>query len=95
MQSLFPVPLALFNCNVAVDGKIRESLSLATRVRPFHVQPVEPGSLAQAQDHARIVRRKITPSSHFPLVAHQIVALITKFRANSIYVCFAADQPHA
>src|SRR5438067_12558246 len=75
--SSFPAALAFHNRNVAVDGQLRKTSGFFTGVRPLHFDPINLFSLAQAQHHARIMRRKITSSAHFPRVPQQISRLIS------------------
>src|ERR1700751_2981673 len=83
-QRLFPLPFPFHDGNVAVDREIREPLDLAARERPFYFEPIQLFPLLQAQNHAGIVRGKITSAAYLHSSSLQVPRLIGEARAAGI-----------
>src|SRR5215475_3189208 len=69
LRSLFRVlflnlQVSLDDCDVAIDGKVREALRRASRHRPLYFEPVDFFALADSQDDARIMGSEIASASH-------------------------------
>ena len=82
-----PLSLPFHDGDVAVEGKIGKPLnrmawSVATSLRSNQAC----FALSDAQNHAGIVGRKITTSSHIHSAALQIVSLISDARAHGVDV---------
>ena len=71
LKLLLPATLALHDCNVTIDGEIREPLSLPAWIRPLYFHPVNLGPLAQPQNNTRIMGGEVAAPTHFPLMAQR------------------------
>src|SRR5690242_3627098 len=92
---LFPLPLAFHNRDVAIHRHTRETLNGAAGLRPFDFQPVDLGSLTDAENKPWIVRREIASSAHLHAAALEISSLVSDASANGIRVSFLCNQVQA
>src|ERR1700751_2864336 len=90
--SIFPV---LHNCDIAIDGQVREAVNLAAGLWPLYFQPVNLCPFADAEYDPRIMSRQITSAAHFHAAAFEIACLVCNSRTNSIRVCFFSNQIYA
>src|ERR1700758_166265 len=84
--------LAFHEGDVAVHGKIGETLGLAVGQGPSYFQPVDFAAFSEAQDKTRVVRGKIAAAADFHAGLLEVAGLIGDARADSIGIGFFADE---
>src|SRR5580692_2500097 len=71
-RGLFPFILAFDDGDVAIDGKIGETLDESARLGPFDFESVEFFVFAEAENDARVVRREIAAAAYLEARLPQI-----------------------
>src|SRR5260370_5025695 len=92
---LLPLWFSFHDCDVPVDGKIAEALCSAPRLRPLHLDGIDCRPFPQSQNHARIMRRQVTPAADFHPAAPQISRLIGDTRADGVGIRLFPDQSNS
>lgn len=95
LSSLFRVTdgfLPFTDGDVAVDWRRRDALDEGARRGPPDFEPIHFRAGTDAEDHARVVRRKIAPTANLLARAFQIARLPGDLRSDSICIRFLADE---
>jgi hypothetical protein len=83
---------ALYQTRVLIDGHIGEPLNPATRQGPLHLHPVDPGTSADTQNDAGIMRGKIASAPSLVNRALQISRLPRNECANAVWIGLLCDE---